>query len=255
MKRRLLLVALCCAIALMAAFAGPDQTRSQTKPPASDGGLSPAERDLLSEINQLRAHPGVYASYLGKLKPLFSGKEYQPSAQESYTTQEGWSAVEEAIKFCRSAKPQGPLSRSPGLCLAASAHVKDQSATGATGHQGADTALIEQRVKPFGTYQGGIGENLAYGKQSARERVLTWLIDDGFPSRGHRLRMMSENYRVAGVSCGPHPEFGEMCVLALAGGFVELQPVKTATSSQTNSNTKNSKPRTTSKKSTKPRAH
>ena len=144
---------------------------------------------------------------------------------------------------------------SPGLCLAAATHVKNQSATGATGHKGADSTFIEERVKPFGSWQGGIGENLAYGNASARERVLTWLIDDGFPSRGHRMRIMSENYRVAGFSCGPHPEFGWMCVLTLAGGFVELQPVRTATSPQTNTNTKNSKPKTTSKKSTKPRAH
>jgi hypothetical protein len=85
--------------------------------------------------------------------------------------------------------------------------------------------------------------------------VLTWLIDDGFASRGHRMRIMSENYRVAGVSCGPHPQFGAMCGLTLAGGFIEFQPAKTATSPQTNTNKTNSKPKTTSKKSTKPRAH
>ena len=220
MKVRLLLLALCCMIAFVAFFAS-DRTRSQTKQLASDGGLSQAERDLLSEVNQARAHPGVYAAYLEKLKPFFNGKEYKPSDQEAYTTQEGWSAVEEAIKFLRSAKPQEPLNISKGLCLAAMAHVKDQSASGATGHKGADSTLIEQRVKPFGTWQGGIGENLTYSNQSARERILTWLIDDGFASRGHRNRLMSENYRVAGVSCGPHPEFGAMCVLTLAGGFVE----------------------------------
>ena len=125
----------------------------------------------------------------------------------------------------------------PGLCLAAATHVKDQSATGATGHKGADSTFIEERVKPFGNWQGGIGENLTYGNQSARERVLTWLIDDGFASRGHRMRIMSENYRVAGVSCGPHPQFGAMCVLTLAGGFVELQPAKPVANKNTNTST------------------
>jgi hypothetical protein len=63
-------------------------------------------------------------------------------------------------------------------------------------------------VKPFGTWQGAIGENLTYGNESARERVLTWLIDDGFASRGHRKRLLSSEYKVAGLACGPHPEFG-----------------------------------------------
>ncbi len=235
MKVRLLLLAL-CTLVIVVLFAASDRTRSQTNQLASGGGLSQAESDLLSEVNQARAHPGVYASYLEKLKPLFNGKEYKPSGQEAYTTREGWSAVEEAIKFLRAAKPQGPLNMSPGLCLAAATHVKDQSGTGATGHKGADSTFIEERVKPFGDWQGGIGENLSYGNGSARERVLTWLIDDGFASRGHRMRIMSENYRVAGVSCGPHPDFGAMCVLTLAGGFIELQPAKPVTGTKTNTN-------------------
>jgi len=108
------------------------------------------------------------------------------------------------------------------LSRAALSHVKDQSASGATGHRGNDSTFIEQRVKPYGTWQGGIGENLTYGNSSARERVLTWLIDDGFASRGHRNRLMSDNYRVAGISCGTHPEFGSMCVVTLAGGFTDV---------------------------------
>ena len=261
MKVSLLLLAL-WTLAIVVLFAGSDRTHSQTNQLAAAGGLSTAEGDLLIEINSARTHPGVYASYLEKLKPLFSGKVYAPSGQEAYATQEGWSAVEEAMKFLRTAKPQGPLNMSPGLCLAAATHVKDQSGTGATGHKGADSTFIEERVKRFGNWQGGIGENLTYGNESARERVLTWLIDDGFVSRGHRMRIMSENYRVAGVSCGPHPQFGAMCVLTLAGGFNELQPAKPVTSTKidanTNSNTnaKDTKSRNTnSRKPVKSHAH
>src|SRR5260370_31815657 len=245
MKVRLPLLSLCMLAIVL--FDGSDRTSSQTNQLAAAGGLSTAEGDLLSEINSARAHPGEYAGYLEKLKPLFDGKVYSPSGQEAYATQEGWSAVEEAMKFLRTAKPQGPLNMSSGLCLAAATHLKDQSASGATGHKGADSTFIEERVKPFGNWQGGIGENLTYGNASARERVLTWLIDDGFAGRGHRMRIMSENYRVAGVSCGPHPQFGAMCVLTLAGGFIELQPAQSEvnknTNASTNTNTSNNKSR------------
>jgi uncharacterized protein YkwD len=244
MKVRLAgLLVLCCVLALFVSFSGADKGQSQTNKGPAGPNLSEAERDLLTEINQARANPQVYATYLEKLKPLFKGKSYTPAGDVSLTTQEGWSAVEDAIKFVRAAKPAAPLSTSDGLRLAAIALSKDQSGTGTTGHKGTDSTLIEQRVKPFGTWQGGIGENLAYGNESARERVLTWLIDDGFPSRGHRTRMMSPNYKVAGLSCGPHPEFQIMCVLTLAGGFVEL--VKTTTTTQANSNTNSKKATTT----------
>jgi hypothetical protein len=249
------LVALCCALALIVSFPRSDRGQSQTTKTSSANGLSPDEQDLLDEINQARAHPQVYASYLEKLKPLFKGKEYKPTGQDAFTTVEGWSAVEDAIKFLRSAKPLGPLTVSHGLSLAALAHSKDQGGSGATGHKGADTSLIEQRVKPFGTWQGGIGENLTYGNQSARERLLTWLIDDGFASRGHRARLMSSDYRVAGVACGPHPEFQSMCVITLAGGFVDLQPVKTATIPKTNTATSSNKSKTTNKNSNKGPSH
>ena len=228
MKFRLFgLFALGCAVVLNLYSnqipAGYSQTTKST--PA----LSLAEQDLLSEINQARAQPQTYATYLEQLKPLFKGKDYTATGQQTFTTQEGWDAVEDAIRFLRAAKPLGPLSASQGLCLAASAHVKDQSTSGATGHAGSDKTMIEQRAKPFGTWQGGIGESLTYGNESARERILTWLIDDGVATRGHRKRLMSQDYRVAGVSCGPHPEYGTMCVLTLAGGFTDSVSVKAPT--------------------------
>lgn len=225
MKYRLLgLFVLCIALTVMYS------SRLQaTNSPAQKGtpALSPAEQDLLNEINQARAQPQVYAGYLEKMKPRFNGKEYKTETLQ-VETHEGWDAVEDAIKFLRSATPAGPLNTSPGLCLAASSHVKDQSASGATGHSGADKTLIEQRAKAFGAWQGDIGENLVYGDESARERILTWLIDDGVASRGHRKRIMSQDYKVAGISCGPHPEYGAMCVLTLAGGFSDLAPGQAA---------------------------
>jgi uncharacterized protein YkwD len=221
MKARLVLsVALCFVVLVVISIKPSQSTYSQTK--KNTPALSQDEVALLNEINDARAHPQVYASYLEKLKPMFSGRTYKPDAQDAFDTQEGWTAVEDAIKFLKAAKPLGPLNASQGLCLAALSHVKDQSSSGATGHRGNDSTFIEQRVKPFGTWQGGIGENLTYGNSSARERVLTWLIDDGFASRGHRNRIMSDNYRVAGISCGAHPEFGSMCVLTLAGGFTDV---------------------------------
>jgi uncharacterized protein YkwD len=253
--RSLGVLALTCLLAIVVSF-NPSHTFSQTKK-APTPTWSQSEQDLLNEINQARANPQVYAGYLEKLKPLLKGKAYDPDGQGALETQEGWSAVEDAIKFLRAAKPLGPLSASEGLSLAALSHVKDQSSTGATGHKGADRTMIEDRVKPFGSWQGGIGENLGYGEESARERLLTWLIDDGFATRGHRNRLMSDSYKVAGISCGPHPEYKTMCVVTLAGGFIDkvaAQPAATksggATTNTSNTtratNSNNAKAATTS---------
>jgi uncharacterized protein YkwD len=246
MKIRLVgLFALSCLIASIALFTNSHPGYSQANKSSSPANtFSQAEQDLMNEINQARANPQVYASYLEKMKPLFTGKVYK-SENGPLNTEEGWSAVDDAIAFLRKVKPQSALNTSQGLCLAALAHVKDQSQSGATGHKGSG-GMIEDRVKPFGVWQGDIGENLSYGNESARERLLTWLIDDGFSTRGHRKRVMSSDYRVAGLSCGPHPEYGTMCVLTLAGGFQELKAATTTPAANSNSKTKSK---------TKPRHH
>jgi uncharacterized protein YkwD len=238
------------AIALL--LGSNQSTNAQTKANASaaTNPLSVSEREILSEINDARAHPHVYASYLEKLKPMFSGKEYRRAGHPALITEEGWLAVEEAIKFLQAAKPLPPLRFSQGLYLAAQSHVKDQSSSGGVGHKGSDSTFIEQRVKPYGTWQGGIGENISYGDDPARERILMWLVDDGFPSRGHRRRLLSSDYNVAGISCGAHPEFSAMCVLTLAGGFTDVASNSSATSSQPSTTT--TTPTTKLNGSTKP---
>ena len=229
MKFRLLALSILCVCLLVIEGVPTIHSQNKTDTPAST--LSQDEADLLKEINEARAHPDVYASYLENLKLLFAGKIYRGTLQ----TEEGWAAVEEAIAFLQVLKPQPPFNVANGLCSAALTHVKEQSGSGATGHKSAGSgAMIEDRVKPFGTWQGNIGENLSYGNDSARERLLTWLIDDGFASRGHRKRVMSSDYKVAGVCCGPHPEYGKMCVLRLAGGFTDVVASKPKAGSTNN---------------------
>jgi uncharacterized protein YkwD len=222
MKLRLALIALVAAFATFTTF---QSTHAQTnKSSGSGSALTDSERDLINEINQARANPLLYATYLEKLKPQFSGKTYTPAGKDPLTTEEGWNAVDEAIRFLKALKPLPPLVTSNGLSLAALTHVKDQGSSGGTGHRSGNSNMIEDRVKPYGRWSGAIGENICYGNDSARERLMTWLIDDGFPSRGHRRRLLGTEFQVAGISCGSHPQYNAMCVLTLAGGFNEFNP-------------------------------
>ncbi|HYV24660.1 MAG TPA: hypothetical protein VE969_05435 [Pyrinomonadaceae bacterium] len=100
MKARLVLsVSLCLAVLVVISIKSSQSTYSQTKKNTTP--LSQDEQALLNEINQARAHPQVYAAYLEKLKPMFNGKTYKPDAQDAFDTQEGWTAVEDAIKFMK----------------------------------------------------------------------------------------------------------------------------------------------------------
>lgn len=207
--------------------------------------MSDSERALLDEINQARSNPQLYATYLEKLKPQFNGMLYTATGRPPLTTQEGWNAVDDAIRFLKTVKPLPPLVASHGLSQAALTHVKDQGGSGGTGHRSGNSNMIEERVKPFGRWEGAIGENICYGNESARERLLTWLIDDGVPSRGHRRRLMGTEYQVAGISCGSHPQYSAMCVLTLAGGFSEFNPSSTPARTTTTTPAKTTTTKTT----------
>jgi len=208
-------VCLCvCALLLLAA---PSALAQKASVPDTSGHTA-LEQEVINEINFARTRPAEYAAYLEQLRPYFSGKEYRRPGRPGLLTEEGTAPLEEAIKFLRASKPLPALGVSRGLCSGARLLVEDQSATGATGHKGTDGTFCEQRAQRFGSWQGDLGENLTYGADSARERVLTLLIDDGVATRGHRLRILNPSYKVVGVACGLH-QMGSMCVINFAGGF------------------------------------
>lgn len=214
---------LACSLALCLSYALAPATAQTTK--LTSGGatftLPTFENELLQEINFARTRPQEYAAFLEQLRPGFKGKTFRLDGGLEVTSQEGTAALDEAISFLKAARPLAPLGVSPGMTLGASAHVTDQGTKGLFGHKGTDGSLCDQRLARFGRLTGAVGENLSYGKYTARQRVLAWLIDDGFATRGHRLSIFNQNYKLAGLACGNHSQRTQMCVVTFATGFAE----------------------------------
>jgi uncharacterized protein YkwD len=198
----------------------PSRSSARQLTSAKGAAAATLEQEVLKEINLARTRPAEYAAYLEQLRPYFNGREYRRPGMPGIVTQEGTQALDEAIAALRAARPAPALSLSQGMCSGARELVKEQAGTDSTGHKGTDGSFCEQRAQRFGKWQEPIGENLSYGSDSARERVLTLLIDDGFANRGHRQRLLDTAFRVAGVACGDH-KLGAMCVITLAGGFTD----------------------------------
>ncbi len=100
-------------------------------------------------------------------------------------------------------------------------HVEKQGLSGTTGHKGHRGSQPGNRVNRYGTWLIGIGENIFYGEDKARDIVMQLIVDDGVPSRGHRKNIFNSAYRVIGVAYGYHATYGSMCVIVFAGGFKE----------------------------------
>lgn len=173
------------------------------------------EDAVLAEINQVRSNPRAYAREL-RHEQVRAARYY---GEEGYgVTRDDPDAVEDAIDFLMRQPPLPPLSRDSRLAAAARVHAARQGATGGVGH-GAPGAL-GRRLQAQGLYAGIEAESISYGQRRPEDVVHQLVVDSGVPSRGHRKDMFGQAFQAAGVACGPHADWGAMCVIDYAGAIV-----------------------------------
>jgi uncharacterized protein YkwD len=207
-----------CASGLAGPASAPQPARPTTAP-----CCTALERGVLDELNRARTDPARYAVELEARLPHFRGNIYRrPGAEVGVRTVEGVAAVREAVRVLRATRPLPPLRLSRGMSAGAADHVRDQGPRGAMGHTGRDNSAPGSRVNRYGRWFGLISENIQYGRAAnAHEVIADLVIDDGVSDRGHRRNALDPDVRVAGVSCGPHTTYGQMCVIVHAGDYAE----------------------------------
>ena len=154
---------------------------------------------VLEEINLARTQPQQYAQ-------IVAGRG------------EG---AREAVEFLQRVRPLPPLAWSAGISQAARAHAVDVGSRGGRGHNGANGDTPWKRMSRFGKWNGFVGENIDYGHADARSIVISLIIDNGVPGRGHRVNLFKRDFKVTGIAVGPHASAGSICVMDFATGFTE----------------------------------
>ncbi|AFY95228.1 CAP domain-containing protein [Chamaesiphon minutus] len=187
--------------------------------PRSSIRLSKVEQGIITEMNRARSNPPAYQKVLVSWRQKFSGKRAKLRDRLFLQTQEGTPAIDEANRFLHKTRPVPTLKLSRGLTLAARDLVRDQGKRGSIGHQGSDGSTPAQRVERYGTWQTIVGENIAYGPDTAQAVVRDLIVDDGVPDRGHRTNIFQPQFRLTGVACGYHRKYRIMCDIKYAGGF------------------------------------
>jgi uncharacterized protein YkwD len=200
---------------------GPGSTPGRREQQA---GSSIEEKEVLAVLNELRTDPSSQIPVLEKYLTLFDGDKLRFPGEIPLLTKEGQSAVEEAIRFLKKQSSLPAFELSKGMSMAAADHLRDIGTKGKYGHYGTDGSTPSDRLKRYGTPRVGAAENLGFGEKTGRRMVIMLLIDDGVPGRGHRKTMFNPKYKVTGIACGPHAEFGQMCVIDFAGGYDEKDP-------------------------------
>jgi len=178
-------------------------------------------REIHAETNAVRRDPAGYAAHLRRMLPRFDGKVLERPGRPHLRTEEGPDAVREAIAALERRQPMGALHLSMGLSAAAADHVRDQGPVGGFEHRGTDGSSPAGRSNRYGRWGGAMAENIAYGDNPAREVVIQLIIDDGVGDRGHRDNILDPKWKFEGVACGPHQEYGQMCVMDYAARYTD----------------------------------
>lgn len=187
-------------------------------------------RQVVAQVAWARQNPQAAAAELKTWLPRFEEGRYLAFPGEPrLRTQEGPAAVEEAIAFLERQTPLRPVAWSDRLARAARDLAADQARHGGLGHQASDGSHPWERVARYGTVSGSMGEVVAYGSfgepGDPRRAVLTLIVDDGVPDRGHRTVIFDGGFTRAGAAWGPHPIYTRMAVVDFASGFLrDLEP-------------------------------
>jgi uncharacterized protein YkwD len=129
------------------------------------------------------------------------------------------------------------LVRIEGLSLASRDHVQDVAETGKVTCTGTDGSNLPQRVERYGTWGGGIAENISKSKDSGHDIVLDMLIDGWDPNKGQRKNMFSAKYKVVGIGCMMNKkEAGNRwtCVVDVSCSYENKEGVKERFEKETN---------------------
>jgi len=187
------------------------------------------ETEAMKAFNFARMNPTGYVDLLRAYRGYFHANVVSvPGSSTDFETEEGIVPVDEAIGFLGKTPPMAALENDDILRQAAQDHVKEQGATGRTGHFSADGSGPAERTMKHG---GGrqVAEVIAYGAADAEDVIRQLIVDDGVRDRGHRVLMFMDHLKYAGIACGPHPEFGTMCVIDMAdspGGVPGAKPLR-----------------------------
>lgn len=182
--------------------------------------------DVVREMNLARQNPAAYAQYIEELRGSFNGGYYVLPGSTRVLSKEGTHALNDAVRFLKHQRPLQPLTLSAGMSKGAADQCAEQ-AGGGFGHGNNPSS----RISRYGAWGSSWGENISYGKNTARDMVIALIIDDGQPARKHRKNIFNPNFNYAGAAYGPHARFGSVCTTDFAGAYTERNALFAANSS------------------------
>ena len=175
-------------------------------------------QDIFEQHNIIRTNPSAYIPILEKQISYFKGDVIiKPGSNCGISTSEGKSAYQECINFLKKQKAIGKLELNENLSKAAQDHVDDIGPKGICDHTGSDDSGPSERIERYIDWGITMGENIDFGAHTGQEIIISLIVDDGVPDRGHRNSIFNPKFKFVGIGCGKHEEYQSCTVLDYVG--------------------------------------
>jgi uncharacterized protein YkwD len=166
----------------------------------------------------MRTDPAAFVPFLEDWLSRYTTDTMYTTVQgTNMMSNEGKPAVQELIDFLKAQAATHALQWSDPLSKAALFLAKAQGPTGQTGHTGPNGSTMKSRIEAEMNWESTIGENIMYGGDTPLEAVLSLAIDDGVPSRGHRVNIFKPEFYFTGVASEMHKSFRSETVTTFSG--------------------------------------
>jgi len=173
----------------------PSSSSENTESPApsttagSNTSMNSDELSMIDEINLMRGNPSGYVRIVRDFVASERARGGFPINQ---------SIVEELVRELQASPKLSILKPSECIYKVAIAHANDQRPLGDINHEGRDGSWPWDRIKKGCSDMANGNENLVAGMSTVRGSVITLLIDEGIPNRGHRKTLMNAEWTHAG---------------------------------------------------------
>lgn len=174
-------------------------------------------KEVFETVNRLRREPQAFVSDLSEMRKNFNGNDYRsPRLDFSIYTEEGVSAVDDAIKFLSECKPAPVLTRTEELDKSAKILAEYIGPQGLA-EFGSGELSFDRRLASANCERVTSAECMSLGWSTGKEIVLQLLIDDGNTMRSNRKNIFREDFLEIGVFACPHKVYSHCCIIDFQG--------------------------------------
>lgn len=141
----------------------------------------------------------------------WDGKLFGETYLQQYIDSNGLakdSYVTSLFSTLKKTKKITPLKPAEDLYKSAEDHAVDSGKKGSIGHQN-----VKTRFKKYASQYDETAENCDYGSDQALDIVMSLLIDQDVPDKGHRENILDKVFKSVGVAIREHKKYDWNCVM------------------------------------------